>query len=153
MVCSCIPPPLSTLCCCSASNYGHGHLCCYGHEPIRCALISYHWLPVRSVSFLPLSSCHHLFLRSVCVLVHSCDDPALCRWPSCTRGSSFGHKHESCLFRDACFESVLLASVCTLGLIRYTQAGSLGVTEPTGSRSAIARGSVSNPGDGSCDSL
>ena len=31
--------------------------------------------------------------------------------------------------------------------------GSLGVTEPTGSRSAIARGSVSNPGDASGDSL
>ena len=33
------------------------------------------------------------------------------------------------------------------------QAGSLGVTEPTGSRSAIARGSISNPGDGSGDRL
>jgi hypothetical protein len=29
------------------------------------------------------------------------------------------------------------------------QAGSLGVTKPTGSRSAIACGPISNPGDGS----
>jgi hypothetical protein len=60
---SCIPPPLSTLCSCSAPDCGHGHLC-YGHvsfASIRYA--SYHWLPVRSVSFLRVSSCHHLFLR------------------------------------------------------------------------------------------